>query len=764
MTNGSGNAIRMRRYPPVLLSREIVKSVIDSVARLSLAQTVIAVARAFWLLAAWGLLIGGACVCTAQEAKPAAAEAEPTKRMGRIMRLGLPITGQTLDRVRRFVRRASEQAESERSRLVLIFEFHVAANQAEFGRGTEFGDAYDLARFISSEEVNKFTTVAYLPQTIQGHAVLAAIACDEIVMAPEAEIGSAGIDERQIEPVLRDAYRHVANRRRTVPVEVALKMLDPNQKVLKVDTEAGVQYVGPRELEELRKKHTIKSQQELLPAGRAGQFTAAEARQIFVKQVVQSRRDVAKALDLPPEAMFEDAVLGDAWRAARIDLKGPVRRETIDQAERIIREEVQKNDVNFLCLWIESPGGSPEDSLRLATFLAMDLPEVRTVAYVPQEARADAALVAMACDQIVIGPRAVLGGWGEAKFTRESTRLIAQTIRQELAPRKSRCWSLPVAMIDPQLEVFRCRSPWGDQEFFSAEELEEQVAPERWQKGTRVTKQGEPFQAVGQDAVDYRLANRVADNLQQLKQYYGLQDDPALLEPTWADFLIEALASPAVAGLLLTIGFVALYGELQMPGVGVGGFVAAVCFMLFFWSRFLGGTAGWLEVILFLCGIAFLALEIFVIPGFGIFGLGGGTMVLASLVLASQTFVFPQNSYQFAQLERSLWILAGAAIGVVILGMFLRRYLPATPVFGHMVLQPPSNEEAEEIRQRESLLVADDLTGARGVATTPLVPGGKARFGERLLDVVAEGEIIARGTEVVVVEVHGSRIVVQPVS
>ena len=61
---------------------------------------------------------------------------------------------------------------------------------------------------------------------------------------------------------------------------------------------------------------------------------------------------------------------------------------------------------------------------------------------------------------------------------------------------------------------------------------------------------------------------------------------------------------------------------------------------------------------LFLAGISCLLLEVFVLPGFGIFGLGGGAMVLASLILASQTFIWPRNEYQFDQLERSLLTIA----------------------------------------------------------------------------------------------------------
>lgn len=70
---------------------------------------------------------------------------------------------------------------------------------------------------------------------------------------------------------------------------------------------------------------------------------------------------------------------------------------------------------------------------------------------------------------------------------------------------------------------------------------------------------------------------------------------------------------------------------------------AGLCFTLFFWSRFLGGTAGWLEVILVLAGAAFLALELFVLPGFGIAGILGLLLMTAGIVMASQNHLIPQS-------------------------------------------------------------------------------------------------------------------------
>jgi membrane-bound ClpP family serine protease len=259
------------------------------------------------------------------------------------------------------------------------------------------------------------------------------------------------------------------------------------------------------------------------------------------------------------------------------------------------------------------------------------------------------------------------------------------------------------------------------------------------------------------------LANRSVRDFAEFTGFFGLEKDLARLEPGWADKLVRALAQPFFAFLLLTIGGAALYAELHSPGVGIGAFIAVVCFVLFFWSHFLEGGQVWLAVSLFLTGVACVALEIFIIPGFAVFGLGGGALILASLILASQTFIIPRNPYEFAEFQKSLTTVAGAALGLIVAIVLMNRWLPHTPVLGQIFLAPPSEEENETIRDSERMVRFDDLLGARGTTATPLMPGGKARFGRRVLDVVTDGDFVPLGAEVVVAEVHGNRIVVHPV-
>ena len=688
--------------------------------------------------------------------RPAAGESAAGWRM----RLTLPITSQTYQQVRRFTITALDRATASGGKPVLIFEFHVVPGQSEFGRGSDFGPSYQLAEFLSGGRLADATTVAFLTNSIQGHAVLAALACDEIVMAPDAEIAAAGADEETITNTVRLAYEEIANRKRRIPGGVAMALVDPRLELLRVETEYSTEYVTREQLAELNEKKLAipGSEEVLIRAGEPGRFTGREARRHgFISYLGENLRDVCRAMNVRPESLHEDPSLGSQWVAARVDLIGPITAEAVNKAQRMIETAVGDRRVNFVCVWLDTEGGMPAESVRLAIFLAtgLDPSKVRTVAYIPERALADAALIALACNELVMGPRAVLGGRGGQALSEEQLRQLQLSIRETLAPATSQGWSLPAAMIDPTLEVFAYErlDDFKHTEYFCEQELAEQAEPDAWQKGQRITTPGQPLSVSGTEAVDLWLADHLADHFAAFKTIYGLENDPTLLEPSWADRLIDALASPPVAVFLLVIGFVALYVELQTPGIGIGGFCAALCFMIFFWSRFLGGTAGWLEVLLFLAGVFFLLVEIFVLPGFGIFGLGGGLLVLVSIVLASQTFVLPHNTAQLVQLKGSLMILVGAGIGTVAVVLLIQRWLPRLSTL----------PEVEEAIRHETLVNYDDLVGTRGRTTTKLIPSGKARFDDRLVDVIADCEMVERGCEVEVVEVRGNRVFVRPI-
>src|SRR5262245_2191490 len=185
---------------------------------------------------------------------------------GFLIRVELPITENADTRIRSAVEQLVGKLDARQpQRPVLVVELW--PNQGA-GAGSDFFRASSLARYLSRDLVERFPqlkTVAYIPKSIKGHAVLIAMACEEIVMAPDAEIGEAGIDEQTIDPEVRSTYTQLAERRRTIPVAVALAMLDKSATAYKVSTGVGTEYVLADKLADLDKEKLVQQKEEIKP-------------------------------------------------------------------------------------------------------------------------------------------------------------------------------------------------------------------------------------------------------------------------------------------------------------------------------------------------------------------------------------------------------------------------------------------------------------------------------------------------------------------
>jgi len=697
----------------------------------------------------WAVLLS----CGGMATAPARAAEPPPAVM---VSLQLPITGTRDTQTKAVILRHLDALRADPAkRGVLVLRFDPPEEDAAVA--SDFGRSLELARFLGDGRLAGVKTVAYLPAGATGHAVLVALACEEIVMAADAMLGPANADEPLVDDAMRAAYRTIAAKRRTVPPAVAMALLDPAARVVRAATDAGEQFVAEADLAPLKERVAVLATEQLEPVPLA--LTGRRARELgFVRRLAATPADLARAVGVGEDALAIDPSAAGGWKPAAVVMSGPVTADLVARTKGRIDAALAAG-ATWLCLRIESPGGAAEQSLVLATWLAqLDPARVRTVAFVPREARADAALVAMACDELVMQPDAVIGGEGAGSLNERQAEAVIAAWREGVARKRGRSWSLPVALAVPGIIVERSAQPaTGRVDYFCDEELATRDDREAWQAGGRVGVG--PIQLTGRTAEGLGLTAHVVDNLAGLRAAYGISGEIAMAEPRWSDTLLDALASPGLAWLLLLIGGVGLYIELHTPGFGFGGFIAMVAFIIYFWSQYLHGTSGWLEVMLFLAGLVCLAAEIFVLPGFGVLGLGGGLLVIASLVLASQSFVVPVNEYQIRHVQWSLLGILGAAVGVAVMAALLRRWLPSTPVLSSVLLAPPPEEEdAVETDQFESLL------GVEGTTTTRLAPAGKARLGGGIYEVATDGALIEPGMPVRVVEVRGRRVLVRPIA
>lgn len=733
------------------------------------------------------LILASGWVCFADDTppeKPAAREAaaapleRPDVTAGQFVTISGPVDDAVLARVQNAALRLQSDAAGSERPPVLVLHIEPAASPVH--------QALALAKFLASGKSAPVKTVAWIPSPLQGTQAAIALACQEIVLHPEAGLGD--IDRsRSLDDDDKSAILEIVQKRNQpkLPLSLVRAMLNPQDEVWNVRLDdAQTRIVSRDELQALRDAgRSIDRADVVKAAGDRGLFSAAVLRDLglVATHTASTRIEVAELYKLSREALRERIDGLDRRTTQRIVVKGDVSPMMESFAERQIDRAVASG-VKLLIFEIESPGGFTHSGLTLAARIA-DLSDrkIRTVAYIPKRALSAAAFIAFGCDEICMLPEASIGDAGTmeigkgGQFERVPEKIVSH-IKAELrtlAERKNRPPALLEAMVDRKLIVYRATNRQTGREWFVSE-AEITESPELWERGPPVREtDGELLLTVnGTRAHELRLAEPPVEDWEELVSRLGLPPGEVvpLAEQNWVDRTVFVLNLSGVTVLLLLIGIACMYLEIHFF-TGILGILAVTCFGLFFWSKMLGGTAGGLEVVLFLIGAACLAMEILVIPGFGVFGVSGILLLLVSLIMAGTHWGAGLNmDMTVASAGRMAGQLAAVGTGIIVLIAVLGRVLPNTPMFDRLVLTPPdysATHGREEPRLRRDLAAgptpaAPLQIGAVGVAQTMLRPAGKIRVGSDLYDAESDGQFISPETPVEVIDIVEKRIVVAP--
>ncbi len=691
---------------------------------------------------------------------------------GQFFQIVEPITHETLARVRAASRQLVDRAAAtpKAPRPILVFEF-LPGDTAP--GSSEFGSSYDLASLISRELGGARLTVAYIPQPLKGFAVLPAVACTEIVMAASASLGPITPEDRTFDPAHREPVRFLAIRKTREP-DLLLGMLDRDADLHLVRTaDRAVHYVLAENMQEFLKTHQVTEERAAWDAGARGILTAERARsEGFCKLTAESPAELASAYKLGGRSSVDDPTLGQSVRPEWIKLEGLLDSVSVSFLSRKI-EDARQQKKNLFILEIDSPGGTEAAGDRMADILA-EIKDMKTVAYINERALGIAALVPLACRDIVFKKGASMGDVRQTVSGRNGLlHDLSPTARAGLA-KKAALWAqtkghppaVAVGMIDPDAEIVEASDSQtgASRLILRAEAL---AARDRYRILDTRKSAGAVLTLGADEAASFGLGHVVAGS-DELRDLYAVSRTMRVEGAGWVDWLVTVLTNPYVSWMLLFIGAVMLVVELKLPGIGLPAIISAVAFLLFFGSHYLSGTADQLEIILFLIGLVCIALEIFVFPGFGVFGMSGILLMLCSIVLASHTFIWPTQDYEYQELGHTLLQLTGVLIAVGCCAVVLARYFPSLPLFNRLILKPEpwTTVEYEDGDTRHSADGYESLAfliGETGRTTTPLRPTGKARFGSMLLDVTAGDRFVDPDSLVEVVDVQGPRVVVKKI-
>ncbi|UQA58654.1 NfeD family protein [Polyangium aurulentum] len=410
-------------------------------------------------------------------------------------------------------------------------------------------------------------------------------------------------------------------------------------------------------------------------------------------------------------------------------IEGTVDNGLAPYVQRAVRE-AEGAGAALLVLPIDTFGGRVDAAVVIRDAL-LDA-RVPTVAFIAPRAISAGALIALAAEDIVMATGATIGAAapviaGPDGLAAPAGEKATSYVRKEFratAEARGRPPEIFEAMVDESVEI------------------------------AGVVEKGKLLTLTTEEALLLGVAERRADGIDELLAQRGLSGaDIRTTAPNWAERLVRFLTMPALSSLLLAIGMLGLFVEIRTPGFGVPGLLGLFCLGLFFWSHALVELVGWEEIALIAVGVALLALEAFVISGFGIAGVLGILALLAGLGMSLLGAGVTARGVLGAATQVA--VALGGALGGAAL---LLRFLPRLPFARSLVLA--SGMSPHELPFEPSAFDRI-LPGDRGRAATILRPSGIAEIAGVRVDAMSEGEYIPAGTPVEVVRVEASYVVVR---
>ncbi|MHC4240584.1 MAG: NfeD family protein [Planctomycetota bacterium] len=175
---------------------------------------------------------------------------------------------------------------------------------------------------------------------------------------------------------------------------------------------------------------------------------------------------------------------------------------------------------------------------------------------------------------------------------------------------------------------------------------------------------------------------------------------------------------------------------------------------------------------LLIVGLLLLMVEIFVLPGFGIAGVLGILCILGGLFgmlvkNGPDEVPWPETTLDWELFLNGVLGLSLGFVGFVVLAWLLTKHLPKLEFLSGLILVPSWSKQANEMRV--SMTGPPEVesggvkVGSAGEVVATLRPAGKVKFGDCIVDCVAEGDFLATGTRVTIIGIRGNRVVVKGV-
>ncbi|MCB1110580.1 MAG: serine protease [Chlamydiia bacterium] len=662
----------------------------------------------------------------------------------------------------------------------------------------EIREVLSLAQKIYDIQMreNKYVVV-YVQGKAVGPAAIFPFIADELITTPLVAWGDIpyGSKGEMTAREMSIAVKQLINRsRRIAPTleKLADAMVDPHyQLVYRGDT---------GEIEKDREVHfdplvlNLKGIQSL---GLSHTVMSDEAfAQTFLSEEVQVSQTILREPQDDLDRAFRKYIKYDEAGQNNIGYLHIGNERPIDQSTYIyvrfaLKDFVEKG-VRFVVLDLNTPGGEVLSALKISNLLQkVDIEhKIPVVAFVHDWAVSAGAMLAYSCRFIGVEPNSIMGA-AEPVIFQEGGKMVTASEKVNSALRAQfgtlasfygRNPFIAEAMVDKDL-ILVIR----DHEVIRLDDLDE-VRASGPHPDKIISGRGKLLTLTGEQMMDLGVANfmvpitpvgMITDaewkqgmwpahkSLIFQEPYFAQIPHAVMIDyQDWRVGFFSILSHPVIASLLFIGLVIGLYIEINTPGFGVPGSIALGCLVLILLSSFASHVVNWIELIILCVGMILLALELFVIPGFGIVGILGIILTIIGLFalmlpgIGQLSLVNPATFRLVGEafIERLAWLCGGLIFAIIVIVLLAHFFSDRYFRFSKLILK--GEQEGYKAGMAREVMPEE---GEVGEAVTPLRPSGKVHIGENLFDAMSQGEFLEKHTSVEVVKIEGSKVIVKPI-
>ena len=400
---------------------------------------------------------------------------------------------------------------------------------------------------------------------------------------------------------------------------------------------------------------------------------------------------------------------------------------------KLLLDEGEKDDYDIIIIEMDTYGGAVNDADDIRTRI-LDYKKPIYV-WINKDAASAGALISIACDSIYMSSGASIGAatvvTGDGEQAPDKYQSYMRSIMRSTAEAKGRDPKIAEGMVDEDLQV------------------------------DSVSQEGKVITFSTSEAIKYGFCDAELNSVEEILKRQNINEyEISNFQLSSSENIISLFLNPFVSGILLLLIFGGLYFELQTPGVGFPIIASITALLLYLIPYYLNGVAENWEIVLLFLGIILIAVEVFIIPGFGVFGILGLFTSIGSLIL----IMLNNDLFDFTFVVSGDIVSASLAVlsSIFLLGiliLFGGIKLTDTDAFKKIALEETQDSKLGYVSNKYS----DDYIGKKGKAFTVLRPSGKVIIDEKLCDATSYDGFIEKNSKIKVVGNEGSALKVSKI-